>query len=95
MVGPGTHVGFVSGLDAREGALMDSTMIHVCLQTDGAPTGEHHEVGERWVCSCGDNFVYREGFNRAGYPSLDWWPAPAIPQPRKARRGLLFGSRKG
>ena len=41
-------------------------------------------MGERWVCSCGDNFVYREGFNRAGYPSLEWWPAPAIPQPRKA-----------
>ena len=53
-------------------------------------------MGERWVCSCGDNFVYREGFNRAGHPSLEWWPAPAIPQPRKAaRRGLLFGPRKG
>ena len=75
---------------------MDSTMIHVCLQTEGAPTGEHHEVGERWVCSCGDNFVYRDGFNRAGHSSLDWWPAPAVPQPRKApRRGLLFGPRKG
>ena len=78
---------------------MDSTMIHVCLQTEGAPTGEDHELGERWVCSCGDNFVYREGFNRAGHASLDWWPAPAapaVPQPRKAlRRGLLFGPRKG
>ncbi|WP_299926314.1 hypothetical protein [uncultured Nocardioides sp.] len=75
---------------------MDSMMIHVCLQTEDAPTGEDHEVGERWVCTCGDNFVYREGFNRAGYPSLEWWPAPAIPQPRKAaRRGLLFGPRKG
>lgn len=77
---------------------MNSATIHVCLQTDGAPIGENHEVGERWVCPCGDNFVYREGFNRAGYPSLEWWPAPAIPQPRNARsgrRGLLFGPRKG
>ena len=77
---------------------MDSTMIHICLQTADAPTLEGHEVGERWVCSCGDNFVYREGFNRAGYPSVEWWPAPAIPQPRAAkaaRRGLLFGPRKG
>ena len=77
---------------------MDSTIIHVCLQTDGAPTeDEEHELGERWVCSCGDNFVYREGFNRAGYQSVEWWPAPAVPQPRaaKVRRGLLFGPRKG
>lgn len=76
---------------------MGSTIIHVCLQTEGAPTREGHEVGERWVCSCGDNFVYREGFNRSGHPSLEWWPAPAIPQPRTSllRRGLLFGPRKG
>lgn len=78
---------------------MDSTMIHVCLQTEGAPTAdEEHELGERWVCACGDNFVYREGFNRAGYQSVEWWPAPPIPQQRsekKARRGLLFGPRKG
>jgi hypothetical protein len=77
---------------------MDSTMIHVCLQTEGAPTPEGHELGERWVCSCGDNFVYREGFNRAGYPSVEWWPAPpapAIPQPRNAKGRRLFGSRKG
>ena len=77
---------------------MDSTMIHVCMQTEAAPTeDEAHELGDRWVCSCGDNFVYREGFNRAGHPSVDWWPAPAIPQPRaaKAKRSLLFGPRKG
>lgn len=78
---------------------MDSTMIHVCLQTADAPTPEGHEVGERWVCSCGDHFIYREGFNRAGYPSLEWWPAPTVPRPRAAakpaRRGLLFGPRKG
>lgn len=74
---------------------MESTVIHVCLQTEGAPTNEGHEVGERWVCSCGDGFVYREGFNRAGHPSLEWWPVPVIPQPRNARRGLLFGPRKG
>lgn len=75
---------------------MDSTMIHVCLQTEGAPSLEGHEIGERWICSCGDNFVYREGFNRAGYQSVEWWPAPAIPAPRNVkRRGLLFGPRKG
>ena len=76
---------------------MDSTMIHVCLQTEGAPSEEGHELGERWVCACGDNFVYREGFNRAGYPNVDWWPAPAIPQQRatKPKRSLLFGPRKG
>jgi hypothetical protein len=76
---------------------MDSTMIHVCLQTEGAPSEEGHELGERWVCTCGDNFVYREGFNRAGYPSVEWWPAPAIPQQttKKSKRSLLFGPRKG
>ena len=76
---------------------MDSTMIHVCLETEGAPSAEGHDLGERWICSCGDNFVYREGFNRAGYPSVGWWPAPAIPQQssRKSKRSLLFGPRKG
>jgi len=76
---------------------MDSTVVHVCLQSEGAPSDEGHELGERWVCSCGDNFVYREGFNRAGYPSVEWWQAPAIPQPRaaKSKRSLLFGPRKG
>ena len=73
---------------------MESTFIHVCLNTAGAPTEDGHEVGERWVCSCGDNFVYREGFNRGGYPEVGWWPAPAIPQPRSS--GIrLFGPRKG
>ncbi len=73
------------------------TTIHVCLETPEAPSVDGHEVNDRWVCACGDHFVYREGFNRAGYPSLEWWPAPAVPQPRKARasRGLLFGPRKG
>jgi hypothetical protein len=90
----------VTGVDAMGGSVeMDPTMIHVCLQTEGAPTPDGHEVGERWVCSCGDNFVYREGFNRAGYPSLEWWPAPAppaVPEPRNAKgRRLLFGARKG
>lgn len=76
---------------------MDSTMVHVCLQTETAPSsGTEHVIGDRWVCRCGDNFVYREGFNRSGHETVDWWPAPAIPQPRNARRrGLLFGPRKG
>lgn len=75
---------------------MDSTMIHVCLRSETAPSpDDEHEVGERWVCTCGDNFVYRVGFNRAGYQCLEWWPAPAIPSPRNAKRSLLFGPRKG
>lgn len=75
---------------------MDSTMIHVCLQTEGAPSDEGHHIGERWVCECGGSFVYREGFNRAGHQCVDWWPAPVIPSPRHAkRRSLLFGPRKG
>ena len=77
---------------------MESTFIHVCLESDGAPTSAtERELGERWVCSCGEHFVYREGFNRAGYPEVEWWPAPAIPEPRNAKpkRGLLFGPRKG
>ena len=79
---------------------MDHTIVHVCLETESAPEPDsEHQLGERWVCDCGDHFVYREGFNRAGYQSVEWWPAPAIPQPRntktKVKRGLLFGPRKG
>ena len=80
----------------REGCAMGSMMLHICMETDGAPSADSpHAAGDRWICECGGNFVYREGFNRAGYTSLEWWPAPAIPQPRKARRGLLFGPRQG
>jgi hypothetical protein len=75
---------------------MESTFIHVCLETAGSPAGTSgHQIGERWVCSCGDNYVYREGFTRSGHASVEWWPAPAIPRQRTARRGLLFGPRKG
>ncbi len=75
---------------------MASTLLHICLQTEGAPSDtDEHEVGDRWVCSCGDHFVYREGFTRSGHASLEWWFTPAVPTPRPARRGLLFGPRKG
>jgi len=78
---------------------MDSTTIHICMDTATAPSREvEHAVSERWVCTCGETFVYREGFNRAGHPSLEWWPVPVVPQqrtPKPARRGLLFGPRKG
>ena len=74
---------------------MDSTMIHVCLQTETAPTNEGHEVGERWVCTCGDTFVYREGFNRGGGYTPSWFVAPPLPKPRGPVGTLLFGPRKG
>lgn len=76
---------------------MDATsMVHICLETPGAPGPDGHELGERWQCACGDSFVFREGFNRGGYLDVAWWPAPTIPQPRRTvRRGLLFGPRKG
>ena len=78
---------------------MDSTMIHICL----ADRGRTHRWRATRSASAGcapaaTTFVYREGFNRAGYPSVEWWPAPTVPQPRAAkpaRRGLLFGPRKG
>ena len=71
------------------------------METEGAPDLEgDYELGTRWICSCGTNFVFREGFNRAGYVMAEWWEAPAIPQPRteKPRTSLsarLFGPRKG
>ncbi len=74
---------------------MDATLLHVCMQTEGAPSSTGRQVGERWACECGENFVYREGYNRAGRRSLEWWSVPAIPRPRGFVRGLLFGPRKG
>ena len=74
-------IGF--GGRCQGGSAMDSTMIHVCLETEGAPSSEGHEVGERWVCQCGDNFVYREGFTRAGHPAAAQGQArPALRPPQ-------------
>ena len=70
---------------------MQNNGLHVCLEQAEAPAqdGEFAD-GARYVCSCGSHFVYREGFNRAGYKSMEWWPAPAIavPKQRQARRSL-------
>ena len=74
---------------------MDSTFIHVCLETDGAPTEDGHEVGERWVCSCGDHFVYREGFNRARLPGGRVVARPGASRSPAASGIRLFGPRKG
>ncbi|RYB94740.1 hypothetical protein EUA93_10515 [Nocardioides oleivorans] len=77
---------------------MGSTMLHICLETEGAPAADgEHEVGERWICECGGNFVYREGFNaaRPSFSTMGWWPAPAIPRPRSAIGNLILGPRKG
>jgi hypothetical protein len=72
---------------------MSVTGLHICMETAAAPGDQGHEVGARWVCECGANFVYREGFNRGGYLELDWWSAPAVPQQRRGVRGVLFGPR--
>ena len=75
---------------------MTMTGLHICMQTGNAPSEEDAtELGARWVCECGSNFVYREGFNRGGHLEASWWPAPALPQPRRGVRGLLFGPRQG
>lgn len=75
---------------------MGSTLLHICLETDEAPDPrDHHEVGERWICSCGINYVFHEGFNRGGGLVNDWFEAQPLPKPRRTGRALLFGPRKG
>jgi hypothetical protein len=70
---------------------MQNNQVHVCLEQAEAPAqdGEFAD-GTRWVCTCGANYVYREGFNRAGFKGMDWWEAPAIviPEQRQARKSL-------
>lgn len=70
---------------------MQNNQVHVCLEQAEAPAqdGEFAD-GTRWVCACGANYVYREGFNRAGFKGMDWWEAPAIaiPEQRQARKSL-------
>ena len=47
---------------------MSSTGLHICLETEGAPAREGaFELGSRWICTCGTNFVYREGYHRGGH----------------------------
>jgi len=80
---------------------MDSTTIHICLESDTAP--DPHlvpEEGTRWICSCGDNFVYRGGFNRGGGYGLEWFPAPplagvSVPRQRGSLGSRIFSQRKG
>ncbi len=75
---------------------MSSTTLHICLETDQAPAeGADFTVGARWVCPCGANFVYHEGFNRGGGYTNEWFPAPPLPRPRVSLSSLLFGPRKG
>jgi hypothetical protein len=75
---------------------MSVSSVHICKQAPGAPSDEgDFELGSRWVCECGSNFVYREGFNRGGYLEAAWWPAPPVPRQRGAVRSLLFGARQG
>lgn len=75
---------------------MSMTGLHICMETAGAPSDRQvAEIGTRWVCECGTNYVYREGFNRGGYLEASWWPAPALPRQRRHVRDLLFGQRQG
>ena len=80
---------------------MDSTMIHICLETAEAPNPDVEvEEGTRWICQCGDNFVYRGGFNRGGGYGMEWFPAPPIapvqvPKQRGSFGSRLFSPRKG
>ena len=98
-MGCGTHLAGL--LRALGRAAMDSTMIHICLETDEAPDpAVEVDEGTRWICACSDNFVYRGGFNRGGGYSLEWFPAPPIapvkvPRQRGSLGSRLFSPRKG
>ncbi|KQV77827.1 hypothetical protein ASC64_03155 [Nocardioides sp. Root122] len=75
---------------------MSSTLLHICRETEGAPdAGADFEVGTRWVCECGLNYVFHEGFNRGGGYTPSWFVAPPLPKPRGPVGTLLFGPRKG
>ncbi len=80
---------------------MDSTLIHICLETAEAPDARTEvEEGTRWVCECGENFVYRGGFNRGGGYTLEWFPAPRtapvkMPRQRGSLGARIFSQRKG
>ncbi|UFN46489.1 hypothetical protein [Nocardioides okcheonensis] len=75
---------------------MGSTLLHICLETDAAPRADGtYETGERWVCECGLNYVFHEGFNPNGRKVDAWFPAPPLPRPRRSVSSLLFGPRKG
>ena len=70
---------------------MLTNKVHVCLERPNAPAqGVEHEVDARWVCDCGDHYVYHEGFNRAGYKEMNWYQASpiVIPRQRKPHRSL-------
>lgn len=64
--------------------------VHVCLETPGAPEADaEFEVGARWICGCGDNFVYHEGFNRAGYKEMAWFQASPLVIPKQRMQDRL------
>lgn len=78
---------------------MERHGLHVCLEQADAPDRDaEFPVDTRWECSCGSSYIYREGFNRAGYPGLDWWEVPPIAVPEQRRPSLrerLLQSRQG
>lgn len=71
--------------------LVLTNKVHVCLELPNAPkAGVEYALDTRWVCDCGDNYVYHDGFNRAGYKELNWYQASplVVPRQRTARRSL-------
>lgn len=80
---------------------MSTLGTHVCMEQADAPAEDaEFELDTRWVCSCGANFVYREGFDALGRRGSSWWPAPApVVVPEQRRPGRLriemhFGRRR-
>lgn len=75
---------------------MLTNQVHVCMDQPGSPDPDaDFEEDARHICSCGSNFVYREGFNMNGYRGMDWWEAPALPVPKRSLRSLLIRPRQG
>ena len=75
---------------------MLTNRVHVCMDQPDAPAADaEFEENARYVCACGSNFVYREGFNKGGFRTMDWWEAPALVIPKQRMRDRLIRPRKG
>lgn len=64
--------------------------VHVCLEQPDAPQDDvEFEADARWICGCGDNYVYHEGFNRAGHQEMSWYQAPPLVIPKQRMQHKL------